>query len=612
MKNIRRNKLYATRYTLSAILIVLLCAILPQAAQAANYYVDAVNGNDVNSGTSEAPWKTLNYDPSPFHLNVHLNVLVNGDVVLLRSGDYGDIIIGNEHITDSQLGSADWTTGVTFKPNTGAAPVIATLTIWNAKHLTFDGLVIRPPGDGTGVGVYGCSYMNFLNLDISGIWYDYYYAYPYTGASNNIAGAFFFGNYQSLINDHIVIDHCKINNVRGPIGVYSPLGVGCKITNNQIHGFCGSGIHYQPNSTASAEADKTPAGEFLVENNIISNEKLSVKYLDFTGTVTGTFQADELVTQAVPGGTAYGHIKGIYSGSIVVRVVGHTLFVPSDGNDLIGQTSGAHVISPVIHTDTAHVAAVAPEGDSYTHSGSGIAIQGHNITVRNNILHDCGAISCYQSYVSQNGYHDIKIENNLLYDIAGYYRIRVIDAGYNISIKNNTVIGYGSVLEIDPPINVTDGGSGIVVADNIFMGDWQISSGLPNLVFTNNIIYDIISGFTPVTSMPGNTIIGSIYPFVYASRNTYFESGFFKGGAAFNIYNGVTINRQYTIYGTIPNYPHGQDLSDSYMLAVGSPAIGYGSTTYQPSDSLGSIGPDGFIRDDGSARDADASQRRRL
>ncbi len=36
-----------------------------------------------------------------------------------------------------------------------------------------------------------------------------------------------------------------------------------------------------------------------------------------------------------------------------------------------------------------------------------------------------------------------------------------------------------------------------------------------------------------------------------------------------------------------------------------SPAINAGDVGFQPPDSLGSIGTDGFIRDDGAARDAD-------
>ncbi len=42
-----------------------------------------------------------------------------------------------------------------------------------------------------------------------------------------------------------------------------------------------------------------------------------------------------------------------------------------------------------------------------------------------------------------------------------------------------------------------------------------------------------------------------------------------------------------------------------YHLIAGSPGINFGDPANQPSNSLGSISPDGFILNDGPARDAE-------
>ena len=67
----------------SGILIVLCWLLVCQfdlSAFAATYYLDAVNGNDSNPGTSKQPWKTLAKSQS---------TLVEGDTVKLRNGNYG-------------------------------------------------------------------------------------------------------------------------------------------------------------------------------------------------------------------------------------------------------------------------------------------------------------------------------------------------------------------------------------------------------------------------------------------------------------------------------------------------------------------------------------------
>ncbi len=65
--------------------------ILAHAASSHTYYV-ATNGSDGNSGSSDAPWKTIQHAA---------DTAAAGDTVLVHGGVY------NEHVTFSQSGNAD-------------------------------------------------------------------------------------------------------------------------------------------------------------------------------------------------------------------------------------------------------------------------------------------------------------------------------------------------------------------------------------------------------------------------------------------------------------------------------------------------------------------------
>src|SRR5258707_309243 len=67
-------------------LLVPLLSSLPQAAQAATYYVDFASGNDASNGTSmSTPWKRSPGDGEATG-NPRAKVLGPGDTVLFRGG----------------------------------------------------------------------------------------------------------------------------------------------------------------------------------------------------------------------------------------------------------------------------------------------------------------------------------------------------------------------------------------------------------------------------------------------------------------------------------------------------------------------------------------------
>jgi hypothetical protein len=79
-----------------------LCVFLDNSSPAATYYVDAVNGNDANPGSSAAPWRTL---------TKAANTMASGDAACVRAGTYRETVYPKS--------------GQTFQADGNAKPLIS-------------------------------------------------------------------------------------------------------------------------------------------------------------------------------------------------------------------------------------------------------------------------------------------------------------------------------------------------------------------------------------------------------------------------------------------------------------------------------------------------------
>jgi hypothetical protein len=119
--------------------LVLLCALLPLRASAADYYVSAA-GADTNPGTLALPWRTL--------ARVTAADLEPGDRVLLRGGDvFTDTLL----LDESDAGTA-------------TSPVV--ISSYGA------GQAALAPSSGPGIFVYNAAGVDVSNLRIAGRWTD--------------------------------------------------------------------------------------------------------------------------------------------------------------------------------------------------------------------------------------------------------------------------------------------------------------------------------------------------------------------------------------------------------------------------------------------------------
>jgi len=144
---------------------------VPEAAQeyeitGQRYFVDAIHGSDENPGTSLEPFQSLEYALSQVNA---------GDALLLRDGNYGDLVFGAEHNAPIPEVFTDW---VTIKADSGHTPELGNvdLGIWNRNgyllefsevgnsdlYLRLDGLRIQNQ-----LSVKGSRHVDIRNCEIS-------------------------------------------------------------------------------------------------------------------------------------------------------------------------------------------------------------------------------------------------------------------------------------------------------------------------------------------------------------------------------------------------------------------------------------------------------------
>jgi hypothetical protein len=367
-------------FTLLSLVCSLLITTSASPAIAATYYVadpkgadgiagtaDDVDSSDSYPGTSSAPWKTLAKAKS---------VATYGDVVLIRSGNYGDF-------ADSRTTSGtDW---LIYKADTGHTPVLRHVEIGgggNDAYIELDGIHV------TNQLVLEGKHVNIKNCDIQmGGWY---------------------GNYaiegQKLKSEYLTVENCTVH--------FAPNGIYCgsdysTIKNNKIYYISSDGI-------------KAGTNNLLVEGNEIWN-------LD---------PRHDPESDDNPGGTKDIHSDGIQ-----------------------------------YYTTTSQ----------------------QNITIKGNAFHSSKNNGGGAIFVSaQAPCTNVRVENNLVYDILGHQMV-ISNVGGTTYFNNNTIIESidGGVLNINYPPDE--------MYNNLFSKFEIFHDGQP-ISHGNNIYGEAPVGFTPNAS----------------------------------------------------------------------------------------------------------------
>lgn len=191
-------------------LLLTFLSVLPLWAQV-EYYVDPINGNDINSGISqEHSWKTI---------QKACNAATPNSVVLIRQGVYHENITINVSGTPgNEIIFRNYENESVIIDGTGTSGTFL-LNISDKSHLKFENLVLRNLTGNHAAGVIVETYsqpvanLEFKNLTIYNIkWTDNPEAIP--GEGNNAHGIVVNGSTDGITG--LAISGCKIyNNITG-------------------------------------------------------------------------------------------------------------------------------------------------------------------------------------------------------------------------------------------------------------------------------------------------------------------------------------------------------------------------------------------------------------
>lgn len=423
-----------------------------QVAEAATFYLDAVNGDDDNPGTSDQPWQTLNRAYT-WYSAAQTPKVQEGDTVLFRNGTYG----GDDGFRESTrynrgsrwlLYRDNW---ITYKAAPGHAPIIEKVEIhnenkWNAdghgrSYLIFEGFSIP-----AGVSIQYTSYVKVKNcvITLPATPYEGFYA-PYLLPNRyGVSGR---GAHYITIEGNTITDVYR--GIR-------PNGSNWIIKDNHIYNIAEDGINGAPDN-------------LIIQANHIHDTVIKRTTVDLHGSTSGTFIQGETVIQV---GTGAEGIAYRYAGSGYLQVwqtsTSDFKTASGKGGTVTGQRSGA-TVSNIERVDAAHADGIHIESSTiqnitivgntlYNAGGQGIVLYGHggmkNALVANNLVYDIA-----KSMVI-SGVDGVDIYNNTTFN--GYVRMECTSSHAYISIINNM---YNNILS-ELNINSDAGGAYIRIINH--------------------------------------------------------------------------------------------------------------------------------------------------
>lgn len=247
------------------ILTLTLLTILNAYAQS-NYYVDGINGNDANAGTSlTSAWKTIQKACNASAPNSVVQIkggTYNENVVVNVNGTLGNPITIKNYMNEPVLIDGSATPGTTMLSVTNKNFLsFQNLTIQNLTVNDAQGILVETTGSNTSTG------LSFKNITIKNInWTNNASTTP--SATDNAQGFIAYGGNGGITN--ITIDSCEVfNNILGFSEAMTLDGNvnGFTIKNCQIHDNTNIGIGLAGNYLVSSNPSTDHARNGLIINN---------------------------------------------------------------------------------------------------------------------------------------------------------------------------------------------------------------------------------------------------------------------------------------------------------------------------------------------------------
>lgn len=231
-----------------------------------------------------------------------------------------------------------------------------------------------------------------------------------------------------------------------------------------------------------------------------------------------------------------------------------------------------------------------------------ISVRSGDLVIRANLLHGMGSSSGIMFYEpdaagGEAAYSDITLASNAIFNTINNNAIRIYNLGENVVLSNNLIFStirsggcsgftkdaryrYNTALAVHSKAAGHDG-SGLHLYNNIIIGSLSIPRTVQE---SNNIIWSWFDGSNWLSTAPrsNSQILASSYAGCGKHPQLFEDGSFFEGQLDFSNLGGATI----------PNF----------RLAANSMGVNFADPATQASKALGTVGSDGFLRDEGSLR----------
>jgi parallel beta-helix repeat protein len=356
-----------------------------------NYYVSPT-GTDSGSGSSDAPWRTLQRAA---------NAVVAGDTVTVRAGTYAGFVLGWDF---SQDGTAD--NPIVFQAESGVVinsrnnKTADAINLEGTSYITIDGFTITNPSSGGTITRAGIRTVNGDGVIIR---------------NNSADNAGKWGIFTSHSN-YVLIENNITSHSQSEHGIYvSNACTGPIVRRNTVFGNRGAGIHM--NGDLSQGGDGLITYALVERNTIFDNGKGGGAAINADGVQNSVFQNNLLYNNHATGIALFRQDGG--GGSINNLVLNNTVVMASDARwalNINGGSTGNVVLNNILYNNHPSRGSITISSDSL----SGF-VSDYNVVMGRFAINEGSVINLAQwnAQTGQDGHSIVATPSELFVDVAG-------------------------------------------------------------------------------------------------------------------------------------------------------------------------------------------------